>query len=66
VLFPKYHNDHVKEDEMDRTQSMHGEKRHACSTSVGESERKMPVEKPTGRLEDNIKMNLRLSSYGLA
>jgi hypothetical protein len=60
VLFVKHHqNDQVKEDEMGRAYSSHGEKRNACRILVGKPEGKRPLGRLKLRWDDNIKMDLR-------
>jgi hypothetical protein len=60
VLFAKYYsNDQVKEDEMGRICSMHGEKRNAYMILVGMPEGKKRLGRPRSTWEDNIKINLR-------
>jgi hypothetical protein len=49
----------MKEDEMGRTYSMHGEMRNAYKILVGKSEGKGPLRRPRCRWEDNIKMNCK-------
>jgi hypothetical protein len=44
---------------MGRTCSTHGEKESADRILVGKPEGKRPVERPTRRWEDNIKLDLR-------
>jgi hypothetical protein len=51
--------DKVKEDEMDKICSTHGEKRNACRILVGLPGGTRPLGRPRSRWEDNIKMDLR-------
>jgi hypothetical protein len=44
---------------MGRACSTHREKRNAYRTIVGKLEGKIPIGRPIGRWEDNIKVNLR-------
>jgi hypothetical protein len=60
VLFAKYkYNDQVTQDEMGRTCSMRGEKRHAYRVLVENSEGKRPLGRPRRGWDDNIKIDLR-------
>jgi hypothetical protein len=52
-------NDQVKEDEMDRICSTHGEQRTAYRMLVGKPKGKKPLGRPRCRWEDNIRMDLR-------
>jgi hypothetical protein len=52
-------SDPVKDDEMDRACSTHGEKRNAYKVLVGKLEAKRPLGRPRGTWEDNIKVDLR-------
>jgi hypothetical protein len=49
----------VKEDEMDRVCSIHGEEEECIEILVGKSEGKLPLERHRRRWLDNIKMYLR-------
>jgi hypothetical protein len=49
----------VKEDEMGRAYSTHGEKRNAYRILLGMPEGKRPIRRPRHRWEDNIKIDLR-------
>jgi hypothetical protein len=56
VLFTKHNeNDQVKDDEMDRSCSMHGEKRNAYRISVGQTEGRRPLGRPKHRRKCDIK-----------
>jgi hypothetical protein len=55
----------VKEDEMGGACSTNGEKRIAYRIPVGKPEGKRPLGRPRRRLEDNIKLDLRMGWYGL-
>jgi hypothetical protein len=64
-LFAKYNqNDQVKEEEMGRACSTHGEKRNACRVFMGKPEGKRPLERSRRRWENNIKINLREREWG--
>jgi hypothetical protein len=52
-------SDQVKEEEMGRTGSIHGENRNAYRTLVGKPEGKRPLGRPRHRWEENIRMDLR-------
>jgi hypothetical protein len=45
---------------MGRACSTHGEKRNSYRVLVGKPERKRPLGRPRNRMEDNIKMDLRV------
>jgi hypothetical protein len=49
----------VKEDEMGRACSTHGEKRNAYRILVGNPDGKRPLGRPRRRWENNIKMGFR-------
>jgi hypothetical protein len=49
----------VKEDEMGRECSKHGDKRNACEILMGKPEGKRPLRKSRQTREDNIKMDLQ-------
>jgi hypothetical protein len=49
----------VKEDEMGRKCSKHGEKRNAYEILIGKPEGKRPLGKSRQKWEDNIKMDLQ-------
>jgi hypothetical protein len=53
------YNDQVKEDNMGRACSMHGEKKNEYRILVGKPEGKKPLGRPRLRWEDAIKMVLR-------
>jgi hypothetical protein len=55
----KYYNDQIKEDEMGRACSTHGEKRNAYRILVGKPEEKISLGRPRRRWEDNIKTDFR-------
>jgi hypothetical protein len=55
----------VKEGEMGRARSTHGERRNAFMILVGTSEGKRPLGRHRRRWEDNIKMDPRMAWYGL-
>jgi hypothetical protein len=57
-------NDQVKEDEIGRACSTHGEKRKSYSVLVGKPEGKRPLGRPRRRWEDNITMDLREIGWG--
>jgi hypothetical protein len=52
-------NDEVKEDEMGKACSTHGENRNAYRGLVRKPEGKIPLGTPRRRWENNIKMDLR-------
>jgi hypothetical protein len=54
----------VKEDEMGRSCSMHGEKKEAYRILVGTTGGKRPLGRPRCKWKDNIKMNLRETGWG--
>jgi hypothetical protein len=54
----------VKEDEMGRPCSTHGEKRNAYRILVGKPERKRPLGRPRLRWEDNIKIDPEEIGWG--
>jgi hypothetical protein len=65
LLFEKCNqNDEVKEDEMGKACSTHGEKRNAYRGLVGKSEGKKPLGRPGCRSENKIKMDLREIWWG--
>jgi hypothetical protein len=53
------YNDQVKEDEMGRKCSTHGEKMNAYRALAGKLEGKRPLGRPRRRWEVNIRMDLR-------
>jgi hypothetical protein len=57
-------NDQVKEDEMGRECSTHGEKKNAYKILVGKSKGKRPLGRPRCRWVDNIKIDLRDIGWG--
>jgi hypothetical protein len=54
----------MKEDEMDRACSTHGDKMNACTILVGKPEIMLPLGRPRRRWEDIIKMDLREIGWG--
>jgi hypothetical protein len=53
------YNDQIKEYEMDRAYSMHGEKKISYRVLVRKPERKRQISRPRRMWEDNINTNLR-------
>jgi hypothetical protein len=49
----------VKEDEIGRACSTHGDKRNACRDSVGKPEGRRPLRRPRCVGEDSVKLDLR-------
>jgi hypothetical protein len=65
VLFSKHIlNDQIKEDEIGRACSTHGEKRNACRILVGKPDGKRPLERPRRRREDDIRIDLIEIGWG--
>jgi hypothetical protein len=54
----------MKEDEMNRTCRMHGEKRNASRILVGKPEGKRPLGRLRRGWDDNIKLHLREIEWG--
>jgi hypothetical protein len=63
LYFSPSYNEQVKEDEMGRACSTHGEKRNAYRILVGKPEEKRPIGRSRHRWED-IKMDLREVGWG--
>jgi hypothetical protein len=57
-------NNQIKEDEMDKACSKHGEKRNAYRNLVGKPEGKRPLLRSKRRWEGNIKTDIREIEWG--
>jgi hypothetical protein len=55
----RYYCDQIKENDVGRAYSMHGEMRNAYEVLLGKPEGKRPHGRPRHRWEDNIKMDFR-------
>jgi hypothetical protein len=60
-----YWDDQIKEDEMGKACSTHGEMRHSYKIFVEKSEQKRPIGKVRHRWENNIKMDVREMVWSL-
>jgi hypothetical protein len=54
----------VKENQMSRVRSAHGERRNAYTNLVGKPEGKRPLGRPRRMWDDNIKMDLGELGWG--
>jgi hypothetical protein len=60
---PHYQDDQIKDDDMARTCSKHGEMRNVYKILAGKPEGTRPLRRPWCRSEDNIKTNHRETGF---